>query len=51
VTNSKRVIHDGFKQALDRTVRVASAGILVDEEFGGGILRDGAKQGYMAGAA
>jgi hypothetical protein len=51
VTNSKRVIYDGFKQALDRTVPVASAGILVDEEVGGGILRDGAEQRYMAGAA
>jgi len=47
VTDSKRLIYDGFKQALDRGVPVASAGILVDEQFGAGILRDAARQGYV----
>lgn len=47
VTDSKQVIYDGFRKALGREVPVASAGILVDEEFGGDILRDAAKNGYV----
>jgi myo-inositol catabolism protein IolC len=47
VTATKRLIYEGFKQALHRTVSVASAGILVDEEFGAGILRDATRHGYV----
>lgn len=47
VTDSKEVIYDGFRQAVGRAVPVASAGILVDEEFGAGILRDAAGRGYV----
>jgi len=47
VVGSKRVIYDGFRRALDHDVPVASAGILVDEEFGGDILRNAARNGFV----
>src|SRR5687768_11293025 len=47
VTDSKQVIYDGFRQALGRDVPVASAGLLVDEEFGAGALRDAVRNGYL----
>ena len=47
VADSKRVIYDGFRQALDKEVPIASAAILVDEEFGADILRDAVKSGYV----
>jgi myo-inositol catabolism protein IolC len=47
VTDSKRVIYDGFRQALGNEVPVAAGGILVDEEFGAEILRDAARHGYI----
>ena len=47
VTDSKQVIYDGFRQALADGVPAASAGILVDEEFGAAILRDASRNGYV----
>jgi myo-inositol catabolism protein IolC len=47
VADSKRVIYDGFRQALGNDVPIASAAILVDEEFGADILRDAVKSGYV----
>jgi myo-inositol catabolism protein IolC len=47
VTDSKRLIYEGFQQALGRKVPVASAGILIDEEFGATILRDATRRGYV----
>ena len=47
VADSKRLIYDGFKQAVGREVPLGSACILVDEEFGAEILRDAARSGYM----
>ncbi|OOG58783.1 2-deoxy-5-keto-D-gluconate 6-phosphate aldolase domain-containing protein [Polaromonas sp. C04] len=47
VARSKRLIYDGFRQALTGAVPVACAGILVDEEFGADILRDAASSGYV----
>ncbi|MGH9256558.1 MAG: 2-deoxy-5-keto-D-gluconate 6-phosphate aldolase domain-containing protein [Vicinamibacterales bacterium] len=47
VADSKRVIYDGFRQALGTDVPRASAAILVDEEFGVDILRDAVKSGYV----
>ncbi|HLZ97859.1 MAG TPA: DUF2090 domain-containing protein [Steroidobacteraceae bacterium] len=47
VTDSKLVIYDGFTAALGSALPKASAGILIDEEFGAGILRDAAQQGYV----
>jgi myo-inositol catabolism protein IolC len=46
VSNSKEVIYDGFRQALGHDVPAASAGVLVDEEFGTAILRDASGHGY-----
>jgi myo-inositol catabolism protein IolC len=46
VADSKRVIYEGFTQAVADGVPPAAAGILVDEEFGASILRDAASCGY-----
>ncbi len=47
VTDSKRVIYDGFRGAIANGLPKNRAGILVDEEFGVEILRDAAIQGYI----
>lgn len=47
VTDSKEVIYAGFRQALGHAVPIASAGILVDEEFGADILHDATRNGYV----
>jgi myo-inositol catabolism protein IolC len=47
VVESKQVIYDGFRRALGHEVSIASAGILVDEEFGAAILRDATRNGYV----
>ncbi len=47
VTESKRLIYEGFLQALHGGVAAAHAGILVDEEFGTPILRDAAAHHYV----
>lgn len=46
VADSKRLIYEGFQQALSQNVLVDYAAILIDEEFGSDILRDAAKRGY-----
>ncbi len=46
IAEMKTVIYDGFKEALREGVPADKAGILVDEQFGEGILRDAAKHGY-----
>jgi myo-inositol catabolism protein IolC len=43
----KQVIFDGFKAAVAGGVAKDRAGILVDEEFGAGILRDARRQGFI----
>ena len=43
----KQVIYDGFTSALADGVSSESAGILVDEPFGGSILRDASRRGYI----
>jgi 5-dehydro-2-deoxygluconokinase len=43
----KQVIYDAFKKSIADGVRKESAGILVDEQFGAGILNDARKQGYI----
>lgn len=40
ISAAKRVVYDGFRASLAAGVRVEAAGILVDEQFGAGILRD-----------
>ena len=47
VTGTKRVIYDGFQEALRSGVPKDRAGILVDEEFGAEILRDATQDGYV----
>ncbi|MGH6611812.1 MAG: 2-deoxy-5-keto-D-gluconate 6-phosphate aldolase domain-containing protein, partial [Burkholderiaceae bacterium] len=47
VSDSKRVIYEGFKQAVESGVNAADAGILVDEEFGADILRDASERGTV----
>jgi myo-inositol catabolism protein IolC len=47
VADSKRVIYEGFRQMVGTEVPIASAAILVDEEFGADILRDAVTSGYV----
>ena len=47
VIDSKRVIYDGFREALVGGVPSDLAGILVDEEFGADILLDASRNGYV----
>lgn len=47
VADSKKVVYDGLKSALQRGVPKDAAGILVDEQFGADILRDARAQGYI----
>ncbi len=47
VTASKRVIYDGFLEAVANGLPKDRAGILVDEEFGAEILHDAARRGCV----
>ena len=47
VVDSKQLIYEGFRQALGHGVPSPRAGILVDEEFGAGIIRDAVAHGYV----
>ena len=47
VADSKQVIYEGFRHALGGDLPTNRAGILVDEEFGGAILRDARANGYV----
>jgi myo-inositol catabolism protein IolC len=47
VIDSKRVIYDGFREAIRTGLPKDRAGLLVDEEFGADILRDAAREGYL----
>ena len=46
IAATKQVIYDGFKEAIEDGVPEAKSGILVDEQFGAGILRDAAARGF-----
>jgi len=46
LASTKQVIYDGFKAALHAGVPEQKAGILVDEQFGGAILRDARANGH-----
>jgi myo-inositol catabolism protein IolC len=48
IAKSKEVIYDGFKLALSKGLPKDRAAILVDEQFGAAILRDAAKNGFIA---
>ena len=47
VVDSKRVIYDGFRDALKQGVARRFSGVLVDEEFGAGILHDAKSRGFI----
>ena len=47
IADSKRVIYEGFKAAAGSAVPLPRAGILVDEEFGADLLRDGRRNGFV----
>jgi myo-inositol catabolism protein IolC len=47
VVDSKEVIYDGFRDAVNDSIALDVAGVLVDEEFGAGILRDAVSAGYV----
>ena len=51
VAASKRLIYEGFKKAVADGIRLDSAAILVDEEFGAAILRDATSRGYITCAS
>lgn len=46
IVEAKQVIYDGFKAAVEAGAPKEKVGILVDEQFGAGILRDAAARGY-----
>ena len=46
VIDSKQLIFEGFRQALDEGLPVEAAGILVDEEYGAHILIDAQRRGF-----
>lgn len=46
IADTKQVIYDAFKAAVEAGVDKGKAGILVDEQFGSSILRDAAARGY-----
>lgn len=47
VVDSKRVVYEGYEQAIRDGVSPETSGILVDEEFGAQILRDAKKANYI----
>ncbi len=47
IAAAKQVIYEGFKAAVAAGVPKDKAAILVDEQFGGAILRDAAAEGYI----
>ena len=46
IAGAKRVVYDAFQAAIAAGVDRNKAGILVDEQFGGEILRDAAAAGF-----
>jgi myo-inositol catabolism protein IolC len=51
VAASKQVIYEGFKKAATTNVPKEAVGILVDEEFGVGILRDAVSHEFITAAS
>ncbi len=50
IAEAKQVIYDGFRTAVAAGMAPERAGILVDEEFGAGLLRDAARRGFITAA-
>lgn len=51
MAESKQVIYEGFKKAVTMNIPKEAVGILVDEQFGVGILRDAHQHGYITAAS
>ena len=51
IATAKQVIYDGFQAAIAAGAPKKHAAILVDEQFGAGILHDAAQKGYMTACA
>lgn len=51
VAATKHVIYEGFKKAVQGNVHRDTMGILVDEEFGVGLLRDARNNGFITAAS
>lgn len=47
ISRYKRIIFNGFRQAITDGIPKDKAGILVDEQFGSDILRDAKRDGYL----
>lgn len=47
ITEYKQIIYDGFKKAVGDGIPKEAAAILVDEDFGDGILKDAKENGYV----
>ncbi|MCL5010495.1 MAG: DUF2090 domain-containing protein [Patescibacteria group bacterium] len=43
----KRIIYEGFKKAIEKTIKKEDAAILVDEQFGEEILKDAVSSGII----
>jgi len=50
IAAAKRIIYDGFEAAIAAGAPREKAGILVDEQFGAGILRDASAAGFITAA-
>ena len=47
IKREKQIIYKAFKKALENDIPLEDAAILVDEQFGDGILKDAKKNGYV----
>ena len=47
ISDAKRLIYEGFRLAVEQGAPKDAAGILVDEQFGGDILREAKKDGLL----
>src|SRR5207237_3488148 len=47
IVAAKQVVYEGFKAAIAGGVSRQRARILVDEQFGAGVLRDAERNGYL----
>jgi myo-inositol catabolism protein IolC len=47
ISDSKGLIFEGFRSAVDAGAPKDSAGVLVDEQFGGDVPRTAVKEGYL----
>ena len=47
VKDFKQVIYEGFQASINKGLPKEKAGILVDEEFGDGVLRDASQKGFV----